>query len=70
MVDGVNAVNAFVIYGVIGFFGAAYYGTSTQPNILVNHWLGGSVAQGIMNLCMTCTNPPLVHFLWCWLEYV
>ena len=63
IMDGNYAGNAFVIYGVTGFFGAAYYGTSTQANILVNHWLGGGVAQGILNLCMTCTNPPLLQFL-------
>ncbi|KAG0591516.1 hypothetical protein KC19_1G180400 [Ceratodon purpureus] len=46
-------VNSFVIYGLTGFFGAAMYGTSTESNILVNQWLGGGVAQGILNLSMT-----------------
>ncbi|CAK9219067.1 unnamed protein product [Sphagnum troendelagicum] len=45
-------VNAFIIYGVVGFFGAAYYGSNTEQNILVNQWLGGGVAQGILNLSM------------------
>ncbi len=46
------AVNAFIIYGAVGFFGAAYYGSNTEQNILVNQWLGGGVAQGILNLSM------------------
>jgi amino acid permease len=45
-------VNAFIIYGAVGFFGAAYYGSNTEQNILVNQWLGGGVAQGILNLLM------------------
>ncbi len=41
-----------MIYGAVGFFGAAYYGSNTEQNILVNQWLGGGVAQGILNLSM------------------
>lgn len=46
-------VNSFVIYGATGFFGAANYGASTEDNILQNKWLGGGVAQGVLNLAMT-----------------
>lgn len=46
-------MNSFVIYGATGFFGAANYGASTEDNILQNKWLGGGVAQGVLNLAMT-----------------
>jgi hypothetical protein len=57
-------VNSFVIYGLTGFFGAAMYGASTESNILVNQWLGGGVAHGILNLSMT--RMALLAIFWCW----
>ncbi|XP_024515096.1 sodium-coupled neutral amino acid transporter 1 isoform X2 [Selaginella moellendorffii] len=43
---------SFFIYGTIGFFGAARYGSLTSENILENKWLGGGVPQGSLNLAM------------------
>ncbi|OAE35796.1 hypothetical protein AXG93_2138s1030 [Marchantia polymorpha subsp. ruderalis] len=58
-------VNAFIIYFLVGFFGAALYGQATESNILENEWLGGGVAQGILNLSMAvylCLSVPVVEF--------
>ncbi|BBN12683.1 hypothetical protein MPTK1_5g22060 [Marchantia polymorpha subsp. ruderalis] len=57
--------NAFIIYFLVGFFGAALYGQATESNILENEWLGGGVAQGILNLSMAvylCLSVPVVEF--------
>ncbi|KAG6555451.1 hypothetical protein Mapa_002681 [Marchantia paleacea] len=57
--------NAFIIYFLVGFFGAALYGRATKSNILENKWLGGGVAQGILNLSMAvylCMSSPTVEF--------
>jgi hypothetical protein len=45
-------VNAFVTYLILGFFGAARWGASTEGNILQNKWLGGGVWQGLLNVFM------------------
>eukprot|EP00898_Chlorokybus_atmophyticus_P002369 jgi/Chlat1/3132/Chrsp21S03361 len=45
-------INAFLTYAFIGFFGAARYGASTEDDILVNEWLGGGTAYGILNVLM------------------
>ncbi|KAL2644991.1 hypothetical protein R1flu_012578 [Riccia fluitans] len=58
-------INAFVIYFLIGFFGAAVYGRDTQENILENEWLTGGVAQGVLNLSMAvylCLATPAMEF--------
>ena len=39
------------VYGVIGIFGAARYGTKTEGNVLVNEWLGGP-AEGFLDLAI------------------
>ena len=45
---------AFVVYALIGFFGAADFGSNTQGNILEND-LGGGAGQGVLNIAMSCT---------------
>jgi len=35
-----------------GFFGAAWYGTNTQENILQNTLLGGYIGQCVINFLM------------------
>lgn len=45
-----DAVNAFLIYLFVGLFGVGRYGPDTEGNILQNKWIGGGVAQGILNL--------------------
>lgn len=45
-------VVANVVFGVLGFFGAARYGLETQGNILVNAWIGGR-GEGVLDLIMT-----------------
>ncbi|KAL3689246.1 hypothetical protein R1sor_015555 [Riccia sorocarpa] len=58
-------INAFVIYFLTGFFGAALYGKATEGNILENEWLGGGVAQGMLNLSMAvylCLAVPAMEF--------
>ncbi len=44
---------AFVVYALIGFFGAADFGSNTQGNILEND-LGGGAGQGVVNSAMSC----------------
>ena len=44
---------AFVVYAVIGFFGAADFGSNTEGNILEND-LGGGAGQGVLNIAMSC----------------
>jgi hypothetical protein len=53
------------VYGVIGIFGAARYGTKTEGNVLVNEWLGGP-AEGFLDLAiaayLSISIPPMqVH---------
>lgn len=43
---------SFVIYSVIGFFGAALFGSNTEGNILEND-LGGGPGQGVLNMAMS-----------------
>lgn len=45
-------VVANVVFGVLGFFGAARYGLDTQGNVLVNAWIGGR-GEGVLDLVMT-----------------
>jgi hypothetical protein len=45
-------VNAFATYLILGFFGAARWGASTEGNILQNKWSGGGVWQGLLNVFM------------------
>ncbi|KAK9906824.1 hypothetical protein WJX75_008674 [Coccomyxa subellipsoidea] len=47
----VVGIVASVVYGVIGIFGAARYGTKTEGNVLVNEWLGGP-AEGFLDLAI------------------
>ncbi|KAL0039724.1 hypothetical protein WJX77_006100 [Trebouxia sp. C0004] len=43
---------AFVVYALIGFFGAADFGSNTQGNVLEND-LGGGAGQGVLNIAMS-----------------
>ena len=58
------AVVCFIIYFLLGFFGAARWGTDTNNNLLVNSW-GPPAYQGILNILLgiylALTNPPLVY---------
>jgi len=60
----VHAVVCFIIYFLLGFFGAARWGLTTNTNLLVNTW-GPSGYQGILNILLgiylALTNPPLVY---------
>jgi amino acid permease len=55
---------ALVTYVLLGFFGAARYGQSTQPNFLLNKWGGGGPLEGTVNaimvLYMSITVPPML----------
>lgn len=42
-----------MVYALIGFFGAADFGSNTQGNILEND-LGGGAGQGVLNVAMSC----------------
>ena len=59
-----NAVVCFIIYFLLGFFGAARWGSQTNNNLLVNAW-GPPAYQGILNILLgiylALTNPPLVY---------
>ena len=59
-----NAVVCFIIYFLLGFFGAARWGSDTNNNLLVNSW-GPPKYQGILNILLgiylALTNPPLVY---------
>ena len=60
----VRAVVCFIIYFLLGLFGAARWGTNTNNNLLVNQW-GPPAYQGILNILLgiylALTNPPLVY---------
>jgi hypothetical protein len=47
----VSAVICFIIYFVMGFFGAARWGLATDGNLLVNEW-GPAHYQGILNILL------------------
>ncbi|CAL5226106.1 g8923 [Coccomyxa viridis] len=51
-------------YFVLGFFGAARWGSATKENILQNSW-GPPLYQGVLNILLgiylALTNPPLVY---------
>ena len=47
----VRAVICFIIYFVLGFFGAARWGASTDGNLLVNSW-GPPAYQGVLNILL------------------
>lgn len=53
-----RAVICFIIYFVMGFFGAARWGLATDGNLLVNEW-GPSAYQGILNILLGSEYPPL-----------
>ena len=59
-----RAVICFIIYFVLGFFGAARWGRATDGNLLVNAW-GPPAYQGVLNILLgtylAVTNPPLVY---------
>lgn len=65
---------SFVIYAIIGLFGAARYGAQTSDNILENKWMGGGIGQGILNLSiylyLALSVPmiefPIRHTVSCW----
>lgn len=40
------------MYSVIGFFGAALFGSNTEGNVLQNN-LGGGAGQGVLNMAMS-----------------
>ena len=42
-----------MVYAVIGFFGAADFGSNTEGNILEND-LGGGAGQGVLNIALSC----------------
>ena len=46
-----RAVICFIIYFVLGFFGAARWGLNTNGNLLVNTW-GPPAYQGILNILL------------------
>ena len=46
-----GAVICFIIYFVMGFFGAARWGLATDGNLLVNEW-GPAHYQGILNILL------------------
>ena len=54
----------FIIYFLLGFFGAARWGLDTNTNLLVNDW-GPPAYQGALNILLgvylALTNPPLVY---------
>ncbi|CAL8465153.1 g4688 [Coccomyxa elongata] len=60
----VVGVICFIIYFVMGFFGAARWGLATNGNLLLNGW-GPAGYQGILNILLgvylALTNPPLVY---------
>ena len=51
LVPAVRAVICFIIYFVLGFFGAARWGASTNGNLLVNSW-GPPAYQGVLNILL------------------
>lgn len=51
------AVYSGTVYFLLGFFGASWYGTSTEGNILQNELLGGGVAQTILNFLVAGAFP-------------
>ena len=59
-----SAVICFIIYFVMGFFGAARWGLETDGNLLLNGW-GPAGYQGILDILLgiylALTNPPLVY---------
>lgn len=62
--DTAYAVVCFIIYFLLGFFGAARWGLDTNTNLLVNDW-GPPAYQGALNILLgiylALTNPPLVY---------
>ena len=62
--DTAHAVVCFIIYFLLGFFGAARWGLDTNTNLLVNDW-GPPAYQGALNILLgvylALTNPPLVY---------
>ena len=48
----VTVVIAFLVYAVVGIFGAARYGLDTKGDVLMNDWLPGR-ASGVLDLSMT-----------------
>jgi hypothetical protein len=46
---GVTLTVAPLAYASLGILGAARYGANTQPSMLVNAWLGGGVADGVLD---------------------
>ncbi len=58
------AVVCSTTYFVLGFFGAARWGSATKENILQNSW-GPPLYQGVLNILLgiylALTNPPLVY---------
>lgn len=60
----VIGVVCFIIYFLLGFFGAARWGLDTNTNLLVNDW-GPPAYQGALNILLgvylALTNPPLVY---------
>jgi hypothetical protein len=44
-------VICFIIYFVLGFFGAARWGLATNGNLLVNAW-GPPAYQGVLNILL------------------
>ena len=48
---------SFVIYALIGFFGASDFGSNTSGNILEND-LGAGAGQGVLNIAMSRELPP------------
>ncbi|XP_057861373.1 uncharacterized protein LOC131069823 isoform X2 [Cryptomeria japonica] len=65
---------SFIVYAIIGLFGAARYGDQTSDNILQNRWMGGGIGQGILNLSISLylalsvpmLEFPIRHTIYCW----
>lgn len=53
-----------IIYGMLGFFGAAAYGADTEGNILNNKW-GNKYVQVCLNLAIAGA-PPGPECQACW----
>lgn len=61
----------YIVYAIIGLFGAARYGDQTSDNILQNQWMGGGIGQGILNLSISCMSKSrMVCFLFAWFDVI
>ena len=54
---GGSAGTGFILYYLVGFFGAAAFGQDTEGNILENNLGGNGKAQGALNIFFAGERP-------------